>query len=73
MIKEKETALGVTNLCYSAILFFIYDNWKKEKLTLSDCGPIMKSKPRTVPSVFHLNNQLIIIDFIYYLRSWNYL
>lgn len=46
MIKEKETALGVTNLCYSAILFFIYDNWKKEKLTLSDCGPIMKSKPQ---------------------------
>ncbi|XP_046458995.1 ELMO domain-containing protein 3-like [Daphnia pulex] len=42
MIQEKETVLGVANLCYSSVLFFIYDNWKKEKLTLSDCGPIMK-------------------------------
>jgi hypothetical protein len=45
MMQEKETVLGVANLCYSSVLFFIYDNWKKEKLTLSDCGPIMKSKP----------------------------
>lgn len=42
MIKEKETVLGVTTICYTAILFFIYDNWKKEKLTLSDCGSVFK-------------------------------
>ena len=44
--------MGAANICYCAILFCIYDNWKKEKLTLADCGEIMKSKT-------HFNFQLL--------------
>lgn len=44
MINQKNSALNATNLCYTAVLYFIYENWRKEKLTLADCGPVLKSK-----------------------------
>ncbi len=42
-MKERGIVLQLVNTCYGAVLYHIYDHWKKENLTLVDSGLLLKS------------------------------
>ena len=44
LISQKGIVLEVFNLYYGAVLFYIYDTWKSERLTLVESGQLLKSK-----------------------------
>ena len=44
LIRSKGSAVEAANLFYGAVLFYIYDQWKNEKLSLVQSGHLLKSK-----------------------------
>lgn len=43
LISEKKSALDVTTTFYGAVLYFIFEHWKLENLSLVESGPLLKS------------------------------
>lgn len=42
LMKDRGIVLQLVNTCYGAVLYHIYDHWKKENLTLVDSGLLLK-------------------------------
>lgn len=44
LIKQRATAIEIVNLYYGAILYFIYEHWVKDNITLKESGQLLKSR-----------------------------
>ena len=67
LIRDKNSVFDVVNVYYGAVLFYIYNSWRNENLTLVASGELLKSKIVTCPGIM---NRLFISFLFFFFRSW---